>query len=73
MKPSGIETQENEMSRFTPAQQQVDIASFWERVDRKNGGDGLVWAKSTAPAGQQVIVHIENANKQRFKVAPIKS
>lgn len=61
------------MSRLTPAQQQVDLASFWDRTDRRNGGDGLVWAKSTAPAGQQVIVHIENANKQRFKVPPIKA
>jgi hypothetical protein len=61
------------MSNFNPAQRQVDVTGYWDKVDRKNGGDGLVWAKSMAKAGQQVIVHIEGPNKQHYKVPPIRA
>ena len=61
------------MSNYNPAQRQVDVTGYWDKVDRKNGGDGLVWAKSMAKAGQQVIVHIEGPNKQHYKVPPIRA
>lgn len=48
------------------------IVEFFERVDRKNGGDGVVWVKATAPRGQQVILEIRTQQGRRLKVPPIR-
>lgn len=51
-----------------PAAKAFEVVDFFERVDRKNGGDGLVWCKATAPGGMQVIIEIKDRNNSKKPV-----
>lgn len=51
----------------------VDITSFFEKVDRVNGGDGIIWAKATAPRGSQVILELKTPLGDRIKVPPLQA
>lgn len=57
---------------FNPAQSLFDVVEFFEKVDKKAGGDGIVWAKATAPRGAQVITELQTAHGKRVKVPPIR-
>lgn len=57
---------------LNPAQAMLSVVEFFDKVDKRNGGDGMVWAKATAPRGAQVIVEIRTANNTRVKIPPIK-
>lgn len=58
--------------KFNPAQSMRDVVDFFRLVDRENGGDEIVWAKATAPKGNQVIVECETSNGKRVKIPPIR-
>lgn len=47
--------------------------SFFETADKANGGDGIVWAKASAPRGAQVILEMKHPNGARIKVPPIRA
>jgi hypothetical protein len=57
---------------FNPAQAMFDVIEYFDKVDRKNGGDGLIWVKAIAPRGAQVIVEPKTATGARVKVPAIK-
>lgn len=59
-------------ANFNPAQSMFDVVDFFEAVDKKNKGDGLVWAKATAPQGRQVIAELQTAHGKRVKIPPIR-
>lgn len=60
-------------AQINPAQTIMEINDFFEKVDKANGGDGIVWAKATAPKGNQVIIHAENSQGKRVPIPPIKA
>jgi hypothetical protein len=60
------------MSFHNPAQSLFDVVDFFEKVDKKNSGDGIIWAKATAPRGAQVIVELQTAHGKRVKVPPVR-
>jgi len=69
-----VRRRKHTVNQYTnPAQAMFDIGEFFEQVDRKNGGNGIVWAKATAPRGRQVIIELENSMGKRVKVPPIKA
>lgn len=57
---------------YNPAQVTVDCMEFFDRVDKKNGGDGVVWAKCTAKKATQAIVEIQNSMGRPIFMPPIK-
>lgn len=57
----------------SPAAGMMAVVEFFERIDRKNGGDGIVWCKATAPKGRQVCVEVKTPNGQRLPLPPIKA
>ena len=52
----------------TPAQRQSTVSQFFDNVDPKNGGDGIVWARSTSPNGNIFIFQPETALGKPIKV-----
>lgn len=58
---------------FNPAEQLLEVVNFFDRVDKSRGGDGIVWAKATAPRGRQVIIELKTAKGDRVKIPAIKS
>jgi len=52
----------------------ISFEDFFERVDRANGGDGLVYARSTHPQGYDVILGelYDASGKHARKFPPIK-
>ncbi len=50
----------------------VDIEDFFEKVDRRNGGDGLIWVKASAPKGGQVVVDVKNRQGHSIKIPALK-
>lgn len=59
--------------KYNPAQVMMSAIEFFDKVDRKEGGDGIVWAKATAPRGAQVIVEVRTANDKRIKIPAIRA
>lgn len=55
-----------------PAESMFNVIAFFEKVDRKNGGDGIVWAKATAKQGAQVITELTTSQGKRVKVPAIR-
>lgn len=64
-------TQQNTES-YNPAEHMLSVVDFFERVDKKSGGDGMVWAKATAAKGAQVIIELKTAHGGRVKIPPIR-
>lgn len=61
------------MNNFSnPAESMFDIVDFFRKVDRANGGDGIIWAKATAPQGRQVIIEPTTAQGKRIKVPAVR-
>lgn len=63
------------MATFNPntAMDMIGVSEYFDKVGKSGGGDNLLWAKSTAPQGRQVIIHCESASGQRYKIPPIKA
>lgn len=55
-----------------PAETMFDAVDFFDRVDRKNGGDGIVWVKAVAPRGRQVITELLTSQGRRVKIPAIR-
>jgi len=70
--PEVIRVKRYPMHMFNPAQAMFDVIEYFDKVDRKNGGDGLIWVKAIAPRGAQVIVEPKTATGARVKVPAIK-
>lgn len=60
-------------AQYNPAGAMFDVEDFFDKTDKRNGGDGIVWVKTTAPKGRQAILEFESANGRRIKVPPIKA
>lgn len=47
-------------ANFNPAQSMQDAESVLEKIDRKNGGDGIVWVCSNVKDGSQFILSLKD-------------
>lgn len=48
-----------------------DAFAFFDNIEKSAGGDGLIWARSSAPEGREVIVHLELQNGRVIFLPPI--
>ena len=58
--------------QYNPAHTMMNVVDFFDKVDKKNGGDGMVWVKATAKRGMHVIIELKGKSGERIKIPPIK-